>query len=219
MKMRVIIVGGGRIGKYLAKTLLEEECDVTIVDKKIEVCQEIERELGCDCVQGDATKTVVLDEADVREADSFVSLTSSDETNLLVCMIAKQMGAKNVGARLGALYYDEAILKKFGLDTVIYPEAAAAGYIAELITKPELLDLAFISRGEAEIIEVQVKPHSPISGKRVKDIEYPHDSAIIALFEKGKIIIPEPSTTIRAGDRLLILAKTDVIHEIRQKIV
>lgn len=216
--MFVIIVGGGRTGYHLAKLLHEEGCEVTVIDKKGDVCQEIKEEIGCSCIQGDAAKPQFLQEAGVREADSIVALTGSDETNLIISLVAKQLGAKQVAARLGSLHYDKDTLKKIGLDLVIYPEAAAAGYISELITKPELLDLAFIARGEAEIIEVEVRPGSKIAGKKIKEINRPQDITVIAIFENGKLKIPDQNTAVRAGDKVLILAKTDKIKEVRKLI-
>jgi trk system potassium uptake protein TrkA len=214
--MFVIIIGGGRIGYQLARILGEEDCEVTVIDKKSDVCNEIMLELGCAAILGDATKPAILEEAGIHDADMLVALTGSDETNLIVSLVAKQLGAKQVAARLGGLHYDEATLKKIGLDVVIYPEAAAANYIAELVTKPELLDLAFIARGDAEIIEVEVKKGSEIVGRKIKDIENPQGTAIIAVFEKGKIKIPDQNTKIESGDKILVLAKVEKIKELRK---
>lgn len=214
--MFVVVVGAGRIGFHLAKILVEEGCEVTVVDKNGDVCKEVADELKCDTVQGDATKPRVLDEAEIREADAVVALSGVDETNLVVCLMAKQMGAKNVAARLGALHYDERTLKKLGLDLVIYPEVAAAGYISELILKPDLLDLAYISRGDAEIVELEVKSKSKMCGKMIKEIESPEGSAIIALIERGSLRIPAPDTRIRPNDKVLILAKTEKIKQVKK---
>lgn len=214
--MFVVVVGAGRIGFHLAKILVEEGCEVTVVDKNGDVCSEVFAELKCNTVHGDATKPRVLDEAEAREADAIVTLTGVDETNLVVCLMAKQLGTKNVAARLGALHYDERTLKKLGLDLVIYPEVAAAGYISELILKPEVLDLAYISRGDAEIIELEVRQKSKMAGKKVRDIESPEGSAIIALIEKGKLKIPHPDTKIKANDKVLILAKTEKVKQVKK---
>lgn len=214
--MHIVIVGAGRVGHHLARILMEEGNEVIVVDKNGDVCHEIASELDCTTIRGDATKPNVLEEAGVREADAMVALTGSDETNLIISLLSKQMGAKQVAARLGALHYDEEVLKKLGLDLVIYPEAAAAGYISELITKPEVLDLAFIGRGSAEIIEVEAKRGSPITKKKIKDVEHPPGTAIIAIFEKGKLIIPDPDDQVKAGDKVLILAKTERIKRIKK---
>lgn len=214
--MHVIVVGAGRIGSHLAKILLEEGTEVSVVDKDGDVCHEMAVELECPVVRGDATKPRVLEEAGIHETDTLVALTGSDETNLVICLMAKQMGAKHVGVRLGALHYEEEVLKKLGIDLVIYPEAAAAGYISELITKPEVLDLAFIARGDAEIVEAEVKPNSRIVNKKISEVEHPQGTSIIALVEEGRIVIPDGDTVFKAGDKVLILAKIDKIKDIKR---
>ncbi|MFH0987026.1 MAG: NAD-binding protein [Candidatus Micrarchaeota archaeon] len=213
--MYIVIVGAGRIGKHLAKLLIDEDEDVVVVDRNGDICHEIAREFECVVVRGDATKPDVLEEAGVKECDSFVALTGSDETNLIVSLTAKQLGAKHVSARLGSLHYEEDMMRKLGLDLVIYPEAAAAGYISELITKPGVLDLAFIGRGDAEILEIEVKPKSKLANKKISELEHPQGTAVIAIYEGSKLIIPHPDTVIKEGDRVLILAKKDKIKKIK----
>lgn len=214
--MEIIIIGAGRIGRHLARILMEEEHDVTIVERNGDLCHEIASDIGCTTIRGDATKPEILEDAGVREADAIVVLTGSDETNLMVSMMAKKMGAKNVAARLGSLHYDEGTLKMIGLDVVIYPEAAAAGYISELVTKPEVLDLAFIGRGEAEIVEMNLTKKSKVVGKKIKEIEHPKGTAIIAIYDKGKLKIPDPETRLNQGDKVLVLAKVEKVKHIKK---
>lgn len=216
--MYIIIAGAGKVGRHLAKVLVDEEHDIVIIDKNGDVCHELSNELEIVTIRGDATRPKILEEAGLHEADAVVALTGSDETNLIISLVAKQQGAKYVAARLGALHYNEEVLKNLGLDLVIYPEAAAAGYIAELITKPEVLDLAFISRGDAEIVEMMVTEKSKIADKEIGHIEQPQGTAIIAIIEKGKVIIPEPKRKIKAGDKILILAKKEKVNQIKKMI-
>jgi trk system potassium uptake protein len=217
--MYIIIVGAGNLGFYLAELLLEEEHDVVVIEKDEKTCEKISNELDLVATKGDGTDPKVLEKAGIKEADAVVALTSADDTNMVISMLAKELGAKNVAARIGRVEYDENVLKKLGIDIVIHPEAAAAGYIAELITKPEVLDLAFISRGEAEIMEIQVGEKSKIAGKKVKDIEHPSGSAIVALYKYDNLIIPDPETMIDAGTKILILAKREVAEKVRKAII
>jgi len=212
----IIIVGGGDLGYYLTQLLIEENHDVVVVDKDPKVCERISSELDVVATQGDATEGKTLEKAGVRECDALVAITRQDETNMVVSLLAKEIGAKQVAARLGKVEYDENVLKKLGIDIVIHPEAAAAGYIAELITKPEVLDLAFISRGAAEIMEIEVRENSKIAGKKVKEIEHPSGSSIVALYEDNNLIIPDGETVITVGSKVLILAKREVADSVRK---
>jgi len=214
----IIIIGAGELGFYLAQLLLEEEHDAVVVDKDPARCEKISQKLDIVATQGDGTETAVLEKVGVKEADAVVALTGQDETNMVISLLAKELGAKTVVARISRVEYDETVLKKLGIDIVIHPEAAAAGYIEELITKPEVLDLAFISRGQAEIMEVMIKKGSKVAGKKIKDIEHPPGSAIVALYEGKNLIIPKPVDVIRIGQKVLILAKRDVADKVRKMI-
>ncbi len=217
--MYIVIVGAGNLGYYLAHLLLDENHECIVIDKDSSRCDKIANELDIVAINGDATDPKVLGKADIKECDALVALTGQDETNMIICLLAKDIGAKQVGARISRIDYNEEILKKLGIDVVIHPEAAAAGYIEELITKPEVLDLAFISRGSAEIMEIEVTSKSKLQGKKVKEIENPAGSAIIGFYEKGELIIPGPETKIKAGMKILIIAKREVANKVRQKIL
>lgn len=216
--MYVIVVGAGDLGYYLTQLLIEEGHDVVVIDKDPKACERISNELNVVATQGDATESKTLEKANVKECDALVALTRSDETNLVVSLLAKELGAKQVATRLGKLDYDERVLNKLGIDIVIHPEAAAAGYIEELITKPEVLDLAFISRGAAEIMEVEITEKSKIAYKKVGEIEHPSGSAIIAIYEGDNLIIPSTDTIVRPGTKVLILAKREIADKVRNLI-
>ena len=207
--MYVIVMGVGRIGKHLTRILVSEGHDVVVIDKKGDVCHEVARELDTLTIHGDATKPKVLEDAGINEADSLVCLTGSDETNLVVGLMAKRMGAKEVAVRLGATHFEEDLLKMLGIDRAIYPEAASAGYISEMLTKPGVLDLSFVERGNAAILELEVKENSPIAGKKIKELGEPKETVIVALYKDGELIIPTPERQVKPGEKILILTKKE----------
>ena len=213
----IIIVGAGNLGYYLAELLLEENHDAVVVDKDPARCEQLSKELDIVATQGDGTEPKILEAVGVKECDALVALTGQDETNMVISLLAKELGARTVAARIGKVDYDENVLRKLGIDIVIHPEAAAAGYIEELITKPGVLDLAFISRGDAEIMEIRVSEKSKIVGKTVEEIEHPAGSSIIAIVEDDNLIIPDKKTKIEAGNKILILAKREVADKVRKQ--
>jgi len=214
--MYIVIVGAGSLGYYLAELLIEEKHDIVVVDKDEEKCQELVEEMDVVATHGDGTDPKILEGLDIDEADAVVALTESDETNMVISLLAKELGANYVATRISRVEYDEQVLKKLGIDIVIHPEAAAAGYIAELITKPEVLDLAFISRGEAEILEIKIGKTSKVVGKKVREIESPQGSAIVALIEGSQLILPNPETNLGAGNKVLVLAKREAVEKVRK---
>ena len=217
--MYIIIVGAGNLGYYLAHLLLEENHECVVIDKDPKRCDKISQELDIVAINGDATDPKIMEKVDVKESDALVALTGQDETNMIICLLAKDLGATQVAARISRIDYNEQILKKLGIDVVIHPEAAAAGYIEELITKPEVLDLAFMSRGNAEIMEIEIKKGSKLDGKKVSDIEHPDGSALIGFYDGGELVIPKPSSKLKAGMKVLIIAKREIANKVRQKII
>jgi trk system potassium uptake protein TrkA len=217
--MYIIIVGAGNLGYYLTHLLLEENHEVVVIDKDAARCDKIANELDIVAINGDATDPNILKKTDINESDALVALTGADETNMVICLLAKEEGAKQVGARISRIDYNEAVLKKLGIDLVIHPEAAAAGYIEELITKPEVLDLAFLSRGNAEIMEFEIKKGNKIEGKKISEIENPSGSSLIGYFEKGELVIPQKDIKLKAGMKILIIAKREVANKVRSKII
>ncbi|MCH7902648.1 NAD-binding protein, partial [archaeon] len=105
--MYIIIAGGGDLGFYLAQILLDEEHDVIIVEKDEKVCEKITSELDLVVIKGDATETKTLEKAGIKESDALVALTGQDETNMVISLLAKELGAKNVATRIGKIEYDE----------------------------------------------------------------------------------------------------------------
>jgi len=217
--MYIVIVGAGNLGYYLAQILLDEDHDVVVVEKQEDKCRKISQDLDLVATKGDGTEPKVLEKVGVATADAVVALTNQDETNMVISLLAKQLGAKSVATRLSKIEYDEAILKRLGIDIVIHPEAAAAGYIAELLTKPDVLDLAFISRGEAEIMEIKIKKDSKLVGQKIGEVEHPAGSAIVAIYENENMIIPEPDMKIPEGAKILVLAKTEVANKVRKALI
>jgi len=213
--MYVIIVGGGRMGRTLAEGLIKEGHDVVIIEINPEKCKKLTKELDVTVINGDGLEVKTLEEAGIEKADVVVSVTPSEEKNMMVCLIAKSIKHCKTVARISHPEYKE-IFKRLGIDVVISPESAAASYLEEILTKPELVDLAFIERGDAVILEFEINQKSKAKGKKIKDLEYPKGSLIIAIYEDNKLVIPNPEVELKDGDKVLILAKNEVVDRVRK---
>ena len=213
--MYIVIAGAGKIGMQLAQVLAEEGCDIVVIDLDKEICKEISTEIDCIAVNDDASDPEVLKEVKVHEADTLVALTGSDQANIVICLIAKQVGAKKVIARLTKMHYDAKVLKKIGIDTAVYPESAAAAYISEIITKPNVLDLGFVAKGTAEILEVKVVSGSHVKNKKVRDVKLPDGCSIIAIVRNKNIKTLTKELEIKEGDIILILTPHEKVKAVR----
>ncbi|PIU22088.1 MAG: hypothetical protein COT14_03050 [Candidatus Diapherotrites archaeon CG08_land_8_20_14_0_20_30_16] len=202
--MYFVIVGAGKISFALIQLLLDHDHEVVLVEKDIERCQQIADDFDIIAISDDATKEKVLEQANVKGCDALIALTDSDEVNLIVGMMAKEKGAKKVAVRLAKTTYDKTILTKMGIDLSIHPEVAAAMYIEEILLKPVLIDLAFLSTGEAELEEILVTKSSEYYGKKIKQINT-DDERIIAVYEGKKLKYPKDDCVLKENDKILVL--------------
>jgi len=213
--MFVIVCGGGRMTNSLVVDLAAEKHDVVIVEKNHDQAEDFAEKLNATVIKGNATDPKIMHEAGLEKADIVVAITPNESENLLICLNAKKMRSCKTAARIERIE-SENIFKSFGIDTIIHPERAAAHYLEEMITKPEVVDLAFIGRGEAVILEFNVTEKSKVIGKKIKDIEYPKGSVIVAVYKNRKLIIPDQKTEISKGEKVLVLATNNMVNKVRK---
>ncbi len=213
--MHVIIVGGGKIGSTLAEELSAEKHDVIIIEIDQVKCEELSKTLSATILHGSGTDIELLEEAEIGKADIVAALTSKEEINLMVCLLAKNIKHCKTVARIKNPEYKK-IFKRLGVDVILSPEVAAASFLEEVLTKPEVVDLAFITRGDAVVLEFAIKKDTKVIGREIKELEYPKGSLIIAIYEKNKLIIPNPKTKIKEGDKVLIITRKEIINKVRK---
>ena len=215
--MYIIVAGAGNLGSYLIRLLNQENHDVVVIEKNEEIAKKISDELDVVTIIGDATEPEILKKSGISQADIIVCLTSLDETNIVVGIIAKDIGVKTVAIALSKIHYQKEVLDKLGIDLVIHPEAAAAGYIAQLITEPDILDLSFFSRGDAEIVEYIISVKSKYRDKQFEIFkrDLPKDTSIVGFFRDSKFNTSK-KVIFKEGDRILIVSKKEQISKIRK---
>lgn len=213
LKMIGVIVGAGRIGYNLAKSMAEKH-DITIIDKDKTSCKKVNDTLDCYVIQGSGTNTSVLKEADVNKADFFVAATGNDEVNLLSSVYAKDHGVERIISRLNNIGHEE-IFKKLNI-RVVNPERSAMRFIARTIIRPSAQTLVSLGEGGAEIIEVLVK-NTDLLYTPISEIENNSDKfKIVTVYSGDDIIIPTAETEIGFEDSIAVLVKRGYINEIRE---
>lgn len=207
-----VIVGAGRIGYNLAKSMAEKH-DITIIDKDKTSCKLANDTLDCYVIQGSGTNTGILKEADVNKADFFVATTGNDEVNLLSSVYAKDHGVERIVSRLNNYDHKE-IFQKLNI-RVVNPERSAMRFIARTIIRPSAQTLVSLGKGDAEIIEVLVK-NSDLLYTPISEIEKDSDKfKIVTIYSGDEIIIPTAETEIGFEDSIAVLVKSEYIKEIR----
>lgn len=210
--MYVVIMGGGRVGLSLASSLVAKGIDVTLIENDEELCSNAAAELDALVIYGNGTDVKTLEEANISDADVFVAATGNDEANLLACILVKDYKIKKIIARVSNPDHEEAF-KKVGINEVISPELTAASYVEKLITRPKIIDLLVIGKGNAEILDVNVE-NDKVVGKRIKDVS-PTENYIIAAIYKNdeEITIPKDDMVLARGDRIFILVKSSAVKK------
>ncbi|MDO8870356.1 MAG: TrkA family potassium uptake protein [Methanobacteriaceae archaeon] len=212
--MHVVIMGAGRVGLSLASFLINDDQDVTIIEKDENLSHSVVNKLDALVICGNGTETKILEEVNIKNADVFVAATGNDEANLLACILVKNYDVPKVIARVSEPSHKEAF-KKVGIDFVVNPELTAASYLERLIIRPKIADLVIIGKGNAELLDITVT-NKKMFNKKVSDVSPTKNFIISALHEKDDIIIPDKKTTLKEGCKISILVKTKAIKKVEE---
>ena len=214
--MYIIVVGGGRVGYYLTRALLDEGHEVLLVEKEASICEAINDELGSVCVRGDGCEATILAEAGTDRADMLIAVTGDDEDNLVTCQVAKhKFNVPRTIARIGNPK-NETLFKKLGIDVTISSTNIILEHIEEKVPTHPLVHLLAIEDSGQEIVEVKIPPHSTTVGKSVRQLPLPKGSKLALVIRKtGKNRVPTLNTIIRAEDRIIALTTPESEEALR----
>ncbi len=214
--MYIIVVGGGRLGYYLTKALLDEGHEVLIVEKNATICEGITEEMGSVCLRGDGCETATLDEVGTGRADMLIAVTGDDEDNLVACQVAKHKF--NVPRTIARIRnpQNEAIFKKLGIDVTVSATNIILEHIEEEVPTHPLIHLLTIRDKGLEIVEVKIPLDSTTVGKTVKALPLPEGSTLFLLLRKRqKPIIPRATTTLQAEDQIIAVTTPESEETLR----
>lgn len=212
-KMKVVVVGLGKVGRNILQCLVEESHDIVAIDENAETVQDIVDRYDVMGLCGNGCIAENLKEAGVENADLLLSVTPSDEQNVLCCLIAKSLGAKNTIARVRDPEYNQQadfMREKLGIDRLVNPDKTLAQEIIRLLRFPSAEKISSFADGRVEIVEMKLPSGCSLIGKRLNEINIKGKkfSILIAAIEReGGIIIPNGETVLEEGDILSICAK------------
>ena len=221
--MKIILVGGGKVGTALARQLSEEDHNVTIVDTnkaRVEHLTESYDVLG---IVGNGSSITTLAEAGIEDADVFIAVTGSDELNLLCCMFAKKAGHCHAIARVRNPSYShelDFIKKQIGISAIINPEMAAAKEISHLLRFPGASKIDTFADGRVRLIKFALTAEQGLDGVAIREIptRLKSDILVCAVERSGGVIIPNGDFVLQNGDQVTFLATQDKAHEFFQRI-
>lgn len=210
LNMKIVVVGDGKVGFALVKQLAAEGHDITVIDNNGEALKRSMETHDIIGIKGNGASYVVQKEAGVPEADLVIAVTSGDEINIICCLLAKKLGAKNMIARIRNPEYSEqlAFLKEdLGLSMVINPEKTAANEILRIISFPSSISVKDFAKGKVELAECKIKPNSKLVGQRIFDVREKHrlDILVCILKRNGEVTIPRSTDIFMPEDKIYVV--------------
>lgn len=208
--MKIVVVGSGKVGLALVKYLSEEGHDVTVIDNDRQVVDNVVNNYDVLGICGNGAIFNIQKEAGVDKADLLVSATSSDELNIVCCMIGKKIGAKHTIARVrnpdysGQLHF----IQELGISMIVNPELEAANEISRILRFPSAVKIDAFSKGRVELAEFIIKEGNPLVDLPVSAIfeEYKREILVCSVERGDRVFIPGGDFIIKEGDKVSLTA-------------
>ena len=209
----LMILGGSRIGVRIAHEL-QEEVNVKLIDYNAEKAYKLAEQLDKTLIINEDGRNIesMLEEG-LSSMDAFVAVTGRSETNILAAMLAKKMGVKKVIAEVENLNYIN-LAESIGIDTIINKKLITASSIFRFTMSTDVQAIKCLTGSNAEVLEFIVKPNSPVTKQKIKDLEFPHDAIIGGIVRGDKVFIAVGNMEINAYDRAVVFALPSAIARV-----
>ena len=215
-RSKILIIGGGVVGFYLANLINKNDVNLKIIDNNRERCECVADTLPDVLVlHGDGTDVNLLKEEGVHEMDVVIAVTDSDEKNMLCALLSKQLGAKKVIARADRSEYVP-LFEMVGVDSAISPREATVNEVLKLTMGTGIEALTTIEGEKADIIEYTALKKSKIVGKPLKKVKFPTGAIVSMVVHGDETIVPRGDYTIEEGDRVVIFLLPSVVKDVER---
>jgi trk system potassium uptake protein TrkA len=216
--MKIIIIGGGKVGYTLAKQLSTENHNITVIDNNINALNHADETLDVMCIKGNGASVEVMQEANVADSDLLIAVTDGDELNMICCVIGKKLGAKHTVARIRNTDYSNEhnmLKERLELDLVINPEMDAAMEIARILQFPFAANVETFANNMLEMVEFRVTESDPIINIKLADLtkKLPSKVLFCSVKHNNKIIIPKGNFTFDVGDVVYVIGERNGISK------
>lgn len=213
---RVMIIGGGKTGLYLASELSEFGVSVTIIEIDKDRCHYLATHLdNVMILHGNAADINLLEEAGIKEMDAFITATGFDEDNLLLALIAKNYGVEDIIAKISRDSYID-LIGNMGVNMALNPLDITISHILRYMQGSHRILSSQLIQGQAELVEILATGHMKLLNKPLKELNLPDGSRIAAIHRGYNVIIPDGNTEIKDGDRVIIICLLSEIPELEK---
>jgi trk system potassium uptake protein TrkA len=211
--MYAIIAGGGKVGFFLARELIEQGHEILIIEQNPERAEFIANELGNVVLRGNADEASTLAEAGAERADAVIAVTGDDEDNLVLLQVAKRrFGTRRTIARINDPRNEE-LFRLLGIDATVNATQVMLSVLEQEIPQANLVPLLRLRNTDIEVVEAMISASSRVKGLALRDVEMPPESTIAVVIRNGSAFFPNGTTVLEVGDE--IVALTRGVHEPR----
>src|SRR5690242_18954423 len=209
--MYAIVAGGGKVGFFLARELIDHEHEVLLIENNSERAESIANELGNVVLRGNADEASTLAEAGAERADVVIAVTGDDPRNLVLLQVAKRrFGTHRTVARINDPR-NENLFRMLGIDATMNATQVMLSVLEQEIPQANLVPLLRLRKTDDEVVEAVVDSRSRLTGRPLNSVELPPESTIAVVIRKGSAFFPNGSTVLEAGDE--VVALTPSVHE------
>lgn len=207
--MNIVIIGGGKVGYYLAKTLLSYHHKVKIIELKRSICEKVADELNIPVYNGDATKIDILREAGTTEADVFIAVTGLDEENLIACELAKNN--LRVGKTIARVNNPKnaKVFHTLGVDFPVSSTTLIADLIEEEVDYAGMKTLTNIKNNKIIISEISITKNSPVFNRKIMDVKMPKDCLLVSVIKNEEVFKPGENLVLLEGDSVIVISNME----------
>jgi trk system potassium uptake protein len=217
--MKVAIAGAGAVGRSIARELVQNGHDVLLIDKEPSKVVR-DRIPGADWRLGDACEVANLEDAGLEDFEVVISATGDDKVNLVVSLLAKtEFAVRRVVARINHPDNEWLFTEAWGVDVAVSTPRVMVALVEEAVSVGDLVRLMTFRQSDASLVELTIPPDAPLAGRRIGDIEWPGDTALVAVLRAGRVIVPNSDDPLECGDELLFVTSQDVEDDLGELLV
>jgi trk system potassium uptake protein len=208
--MRVAIAGAGAVGVSIAKELIDNGHEVLLIDKDPKAIR-VYGVPGAEWLLADACEITALDDASLEQCNVVIAATGDDKANLVTSLLAKtEYGVPRVVARINLPANEWLFNESWGVDVAVSTPRLLSALVEEAVSVGDLVRLMTFRQSDASLVEMTMPADAPLAGQRVGSVNWPADTALVAILRDGRVIVPSGDDPLEGGDELLFVTSQDV---------
>ena len=215
--MKVMIIGAGKLGYKLAELMIYENIEVTLVDTSSKIIEKVNDHLDVLTVNANGLELETLKELDIKSYDLLIAATSSDETNVIICSVAKKLGCKKTIARVRDpeyIHQFDFIKSEMGIDHIVNPDLATANEMARYLLKSYSFNNGEFAKGRVSMVDFHVNNMKDFIGKNLAELDSFEELLVVAVSRDGNIIIPHGGTVLEEDDVIHVIGESKNINSL-----